>query len=74
MTHELPILQEHDQVNRMGLLLIAGDRGLAGAFNSNIVRAGVAADRDMRRGPHAGVLRSGRRPTTSLTFRGWSRS
>src|SRR6201982_2166958 len=41
----LPILQEHDQVNRVGLLLIAGDRGLAGAFNSQIVRAGVAAGR-----------------------------
>src|SRR4029077_11550443 len=32
----LPILQEHEQVNRVGLLLVAGDRGLAGAFNSNI--------------------------------------
>ena len=41
----LPILAEHDQVNRVGLLLVAGDRGLAGAFNSNIVRAGVAAGR-----------------------------
>ena len=37
---------------------VAGDRGLAGAFNSNIVRAGVAAGREHdRRGPHARVLR-----------------
>src|SRR4030081_2331138 len=36
----LPILAEHNEVNRVGLLLVAGDRGLAGAFNSNIVRAG----------------------------------
>src|ERR1700680_2690216 len=36
----LPILQEHEQVSKVGLLLIAGDRGLAGAFNSQIVRAG----------------------------------
>src|ERR1043165_7303752 len=42
----LPILQEHGGVNTVGLLLIAGDRGLAGAFNSNIVRAGVAAGRE----------------------------
>ena len=35
----LPILAEHEQVSSVGLLLIAGDRGLAGAFNSNIVRA-----------------------------------
>src|SRR5260370_21971896 len=39
----LPILAEHEQVSNVGLLLIAGDRGLAGAFNSNIVRNRVAA-------------------------------
>src|SRR5258706_5127389 len=38
----LPILAEHETVNHVGLLLIAGDRGLAGAFNSQIVRAGAA--------------------------------
>jgi len=68
---QLPILQEHDQVKRVGLLLIAGDRGLAGAFNSNIVRAGVAAGREHEAEGHTPVyFASGRRPTTSLTFRG----
>src|SRR5437899_23284 len=42
----VPILQEHAEVSTVGLLLVAGDRGLAGAFNSNIVRAGVAAGRE----------------------------
>src|ERR687891_286673 len=37
----MPILAEHDSVNTVGLLLVTGDRGLAGAFNSQIVRAGV---------------------------------
>src|ERR1700693_689918 len=32
----LPILEEHKELNKAGLLLIAGDRGLAGAFNSQI--------------------------------------
>src|SRR5580693_7669274 len=36
----LPILSEHEQVSNVALLLVAGDRGLAGAFNSRIVRAG----------------------------------
>src|SRR4051812_30563359 len=36
----LPILQEHENENRVGLLLVTGDRGLAGAFNSQIIRAG----------------------------------
>jgi F-type H+-transporting ATPase subunit gamma len=67
----LPILQEHDQVSRVGLLLIAGDRGLAGAFNSQIVRAGVAAGREHDgEGRRPVYFASGRRPATSLTFRG----
>jgi len=67
----LPILIEHDSVNTVGLLVVAGDRGLAGAFNSNAVRAGVAAGRE-----HGAENRkvlyyaSGRRPASSLTFRG----
>src|SRR5437660_12928148 len=44
----LPILSEHEHVSSVGLLLIAGDRGLAGAFNSNIVRAGVTAGQAYR--------------------------
>ncbi len=67
----LPILEEHESVSNVGLLLIAGDRGLAGAFNSNIVRAGVAAGREHEGEGHTPVFfASGRRPATSLTFRG----
>jgi F-type H+-transporting ATPase subunit gamma len=67
----LPILAEHDQVNRVGLLLVAGDRGLAGGFNSNIVRAGVGAGREhSEEGREALYFASGRRPASSLTFRG----
>jgi len=67
----LPILEEHESVSKVGLLLIAGDRGLAGAFNSNIVRAGVAAGREHEGEGHTPVFfASGRRPATSLTFRG----
>src|SRR5947209_8910258 len=67
----LPILSEHDQVNKVGLLLVAGDRGLAGGFNSNIVRAGVAAGRGHESdGRSALYFASGRRPASSLRFRG----
>ena len=37
----LPLLQEHESERNVGLLLVTGDRGLAGAFNSQIIRAGV---------------------------------
>jgi F-type H+-transporting ATPase subunit gamma len=67
----LPILIEHPSVNRVGLLVVAGDRGLAGAFNSNAVRAGVSAGREHQREGHESVyFASGRRPASSLTFRG----
>ncbi|HZU61866.1 MAG TPA: ATP synthase F1 subunit gamma, partial [Solirubrobacteraceae bacterium] len=68
----LPILAEHEHINRVGLLLVAGDRGLAGAFNSNIVRAGVAAGREHSgQGREPVYFASGRRPASSLAFRGF---
>ncbi|HTU31272.1 MAG TPA: ATP synthase F1 subunit gamma [Solirubrobacteraceae bacterium] len=67
----LPILVEHDSVKTVGLLVVAGDRGLAGAFNSNAVRAGVAAGRDHQAEGRTPVyFASGRRPASSLAFRG----
>src|SRR5579859_5330215 len=67
----LPILSEHDEIRTVGLLLVAGDRGLAGAFNSNIVRAGVSAGREHQgSGRKAVYFASGRRPASSLAFRG----
>src|SRR6188508_2870562 len=39
----LPILREHESESTIALLLVTGDRGLAGAFNSQIVRAGLRA-------------------------------
>jgi F-type H+-transporting ATPase subunit gamma len=66
----LPILQEKEQVSTVGILLVTGDRGLAGAFNSQIIRAGNARARELR-GEGADVLwyASGRRGISSLTFR-----
>jgi F-type H+-transporting ATPase subunit gamma len=67
----VPILQEHAEVRTVGLLLVAGDRGLAGAFNSNIVRAGIAAGRQHEAaGRRVVYFASGRRVASSLTFRG----
>lgn len=67
----VPILEEHPEVRTVGLLLVAGDRGLAGAFNSNIVRAGVAAGREHETaGRRVVYFASGRRIASSLTFRG----
>src|SRR5207237_8061727 len=40
-TARLPLLAEHDSERNVGLLLITGDRGLAGGFNSQVIRAGT---------------------------------
>jgi F-type H+-transporting ATPase subunit gamma len=66
----LPILQEHDEERTVGLVLVTGDRGLAGAFNSQILRAGLRAGGEHESDGRA--LRwyaSGRRGVSSLTFR-----
>src|SRR5215210_2775026 len=68
---QLPILNEHDSEKRVGLLLVTGDRGLAGAFNSQIIRAGVRAGSDHENeGKETRYYASGRRGVSSLTFRG----
>jgi F-type H+-transporting ATPase subunit gamma len=67
----LPLLVEHEQVENVGLLLITGDRGLAGAFNSQIIRAGVRAGSELAdEGLKSVWYATGRRGVSSLTFRG----
>src|SRR5436190_239683 len=66
----LPILQQHDQEQKIGLLVVTGDRGLAGAFNSQILRAGLrAAGEHQQEGRSVRWYASGRRGVSSLTFR-----
>jgi F-type H+-transporting ATPase subunit gamma len=67
----LPILKQHEQERRVALLLVTADRGLAGAFNSQIIRAGVrAAVEYEEQGKEVVFWATGRRGVSSLTFRG----
>ena len=69
--NKLPILREHESQDKVALLLITADRGLAGAFNAQILRAGTAAGREVERdGATPVYYATGRRGTSSLTFRG----
>jgi F-type H+-transporting ATPase subunit gamma len=66
-----PLLSEHEKVENVGLLLITGDRGLAGAFNSQIIRAGIRAGSELaEEGLQSVWYATGRRGVSSLTFRG----
>jgi F-type H+-transporting ATPase subunit gamma len=66
----LPILEEKDEVNTVGILLITGDRGLAGPFNSQIIRAGNRRLRELQdEGKKVVWYAVGRRGVSSLQFR-----
>jgi F-type H+-transporting ATPase subunit gamma len=66
----LPLLSEHDSTTNIGLLLVTGDRGLAGGFNSQIIRAGVRiASEHADGGLQTRWYATGRRGVSSLTFR-----
>jgi len=67
----LPILKEHESEDTVAILLVTADRGLAGAFNSQIIRAGIkAAAAYESEGKKVVFSASGRRGVSSLTFRG----
>jgi F-type H+-transporting ATPase subunit gamma len=66
----LPILQDRESVETVGILLITADRGLAGPFNSQIVRAGNRRAAELRRdGKSVLWYAVGRRGVSSLEFR-----
>jgi F-type H+-transporting ATPase subunit gamma len=67
----LPVLQQRDEEKNVGVLLITGDRGLAGSFNSQIIRAGVQFQRELRGdGAQARFSVVGRRGASTMRFRG----
>jgi F-type H+-transporting ATPase subunit gamma len=68
---KLPILQQHENEQTIAILLVTADRGLAGAFNSQILRAGLRAAGEYESdGRDISFYASGRRGVSSLTFRG----
>jgi F-type H+-transporting ATPase subunit gamma len=67
----VPLLREHESESNVGLLLVTGDRGLAGGFNSQIIRAGTRLSAEIsERGLRSSWYATGRRGVSSLTFRG----
>jgi F-type H+-transporting ATPase subunit gamma len=67
----LPVLQEHEEQKTVGILLVTGDRGLAGSFNSQIIREGVRLHRELRsEGKDVRFSVVGRRGVSTMRFRG----
>src|ERR687886_1971712 len=69
---DLPLLEEHESTDKVGLLLLTGDRGLAGSFNSQIIRAGNRRMNEIDSEESAKVqfYAVGRRGASSVQFRG----
>ena len=66
----LPLLQRRE-VRRVAILPLTGDRGLAGAFNAQILRRALARGRQLRaEGVEVRWLVAGKKGRSTLRFRG----
>ena len=67
----IPLLEEREDQKKVAVLLVTGDRGLAGAFNTQIIRAGTQLRRELEsEGKEVVFCVVGRRGASSLQFRG----
>jgi len=65
------LLQERDEIHRVAVVALTGDRGLAGAFNANVVRKAMEIERGLHaEGIETRVIAVGRKGIGTLTFRG----
>jgi F-type H+-transporting ATPase subunit gamma len=66
----LPVLQDREDAKTVGVIIMTGDRGLAGAFNSQIIRAALReVVKHENEGRKVVFYVSGRRGASSMRFR-----
>ena len=64
-----PLLKARDEIRSIGTIVITSDRGLAGAYNSNVIRA---AERDLQQhGKEGKLFLVGRKAISYFKFRGY---
>src|SRR5207302_6515548 len=67
----LPLLERREE-HTVALLALTGDRGLAGAFNAQIIRHAFGLERALRgEGKQVRFLVSGKKGGSTLRFRGY---
>jgi len=70
-TRQFALMQERAEIKRVAVVAMTGDRGLAGAFNANVVRKALEIERQLRgEGVETRVIAVGRKGIGTLTFRG----
>jgi len=66
----LPLLEQRDQVETVAIVPLTGDRGLAGAFNAQILRRAFALERSLQaEGTNVRWVAIGKRGRSTLLFR-----
>lgn len=66
----LPLLERRETVQRVAIVPITGDRGLAGAFNAQVLRRAFALQREAEsQGQQVVFFSSGRKAASTLRFR-----
>ena len=66
----LALLQQRDEVRRVAIVVITGDRGLAGPFNGQVLRRAFELERQARsNGQEVAWLVVGRKGASTLRFR-----
>jgi F-type H+-transporting ATPase subunit gamma len=67
----IPLLEKRERTETAALLLVTGDRGLAGAFNTQIIREGLRLKREFTdEGERVVFSVVGRRGNSTMQFRG----
>jgi F-type H+-transporting ATPase subunit gamma len=68
----MPLLEDRETTRRVGIIAVTADRGLAGAFNSQIIRAANRRRQELHgNGVEVLFYAIGRRGVSSLRFRGF---
>lgn len=68
---DLPLLQTRESINTVGVLVITSDRGLAGSYNSNVIRIGERLLREAKEaGRQTRLHVVGRKGIAHFRFRG----
>ncbi|HEX2293930.1 MAG TPA: F0F1 ATP synthase subunit gamma [Actinomycetota bacterium] len=66
-----PLLKQREAVGTVGTIVVTADRGLAGAYNSNVIRV---AERDMRDHEQTRLFVAGKKGISYFRFRGYELS
>jgi F-type H+-transporting ATPase subunit gamma len=66
----LPLLQQREEIQTVAIVPLTGDRGLAGAFNGQILRRAFQLDRELRaEGKSVRWIAVGKKGRATLSFR-----